>query len=149
MDRKPTIYLAHPMRGKKGDTKESNIDYNYQNENCEIALQNLIVLRRGFPQVKWYCPAEVEIPVQMAHKLGYLSVEQILDIDFNVIKHICSGAFLHRWEDSVGVDQETAHCVEWGYPHVIYEDSQDIRNCDKEIVQKLVDSVIDFHNLRN
>lgn len=149
MNRKPTIYLAHPMRGKKGDTKASNIDYDYQNENCEIALLNLKWLREEFSQVNWYCPAEVETPVQMAHRLGYLTVEQILDIDFNIIKNICSGAFLHRWEDSVGVDQETARCVEWGYPHYIYQDTPDIRKCDREIIQKLVDSVIDFHNLRN
>jgi hypothetical protein len=149
MNEKPRIYLAHPMRGKKGDTKESNKDYDYQNENCEIAIQNLKALREFFPMVNWYCPAEVEIPVQMAHRLGYLTVEQILDIDFNIIKNICSGALLHRWEDSVGVDQETARCVEWGYPHFIYEDSSDITECDLVLIKKLVDSVLDFHNLRN
>jgi len=149
MNKKPTIYLAHPMRGKKGDTKESNIDYAYQNRNCEIAIRNLKVLRKNFPMVNWYCPAEVEIPVQMGHRLGYLDTEQILDIDFNIIKRICSGALIHRWEDSVGADKETARCVEWGYPHFIYEESSDIRNCDLALIQKLVDSVIDFHNLRN
>lgn len=144
MNSKPMIYLAHPMRGKKGDTKESNVDYANQNKNSCTAINNVRWLRDHYPQVDWYCPGEVEPPVQTAHQLGYLSINQILEIDFTIIRDRCLGLLAHRWESSVGVDKEVENCKDFQYPYSIFEESPFIWECNQSQIQELVDVVLRF-----
>ena len=146
---KPMIYLCHPMRGKKGDTGESNIDYDYQNVNSDIAIENVRWLRVQYPQVNWYCPGEVEPPVQTAHRLGFLTVDQIFEIDFSIIKDMCSGALAHEWEDSVGVKKEVDRCIDFGYPFYIFTESKYIWECNQEAILALVNRVLEFHSRKN
>ena len=140
--KKPMIYLSHPMRGKKGDTEEGNSDQEYQNTNSEIAIMNLQWLRFMFPEVNWYCPGEVEIPVQTAYLLGFMDVEQILTMDCKIIEERCAGNLVHRWEASVGSDREEACSRKKGIPILVYEDSKYIWNCSLKKIREFVNSVL-------
>jgi len=142
-DKKPMIYLGHPIRGKKTSYgKEDTGIYQYENMNCEQAIRNVQWLRQKFPEVRWYCPGEVEIPVQTAHRLGFLTVPQILEVDFHIIKELCLGGVLHRWEPSKGLAKEQERCVEWNYPHVVLEGPREIEHCDILAIKKVVDQVL-------
>ncbi len=130
---RPKIYVSHPMRGKKGNTKEGNIDHNYQNQNSAIAVLNTIWLRKRFPRIDFYCPGEVELPVQTFYKLGLVSVEEILTMDCNILENCCCGTLALSWEDSVGVAREVQKTTELGYPLFIYKDTPYIWNCQEGI----------------
>jgi hypothetical protein len=142
--KKPMIYLGHPIRGKMktygGD--DANV-YNHENVNCLQAIDNVLWLRENYPQVRWYCPGEVETPIQMAHRMNFLSVPQILDMDFAIIRLECSGGLLHIWEDSKGAEKEAVRCEGWSYPyHVFREVPKEIWDCDQRPVVELVKSVL-------
>jgi hypothetical protein len=140
---KPMIYLGHPIRGKMTSYgKEDAGIYQYENVNCAQAIANVHWLRKEFPQVRWYCPGEVEIPIQTAHRMGFLTVPQILEVDFHIIKELCSGAVLHKWEPSKGLAAEQGRCEAWNYPHVVLEGPWEIENCDLVAIKKVVDQVL-------
>lgn len=142
---KPLIYLSHPMRGKKGNTTEGNADANYQNKNSAQAVENVLILRKGFPEVNWHCPGEGNIPVQTAYKLGYLSIDQILTMDCTIIEQRCSGTLVHRWEASVGADIEEDCSRRLNYPVLVFEDSPLISDINPKELRKFIDEVIEFH----
>jgi nucleoside 2-deoxyribosyltransferase len=75
------VYFSHAMRGKAGDTASAAIQYT----NNEIALAIAKKLREAIPNMDLYVPAESEPFVQAAHDAGYLSIEQILELDCKVI----------------------------------------------------------------
>ena len=47
MKLKPTIYYSHPIAGKVGVGGNLQ-DYPYENKNCEIAIENVKILREIF-----------------------------------------------------------------------------------------------------
>jgi hypothetical protein len=143
--KKPMIYLGHPIRGKMkiygGKTNDGV--YDYENVNCAQAVENVNWLRKTYPEVRWYCPGEVETPVQMAHRMGMLTVPQILDMDFAIIRLLCSGGLLHIWEHSSGAEKEAERCLEWNYPHlVLREVPKEIWECDQGVIQLMVRQVL-------
>lgn len=138
------IYYSHPIAGVIGAEKK---DYRYENENCKIAIRNVKFLRSTFPQVLWYCPGEVEIPLQVARQLNLLSIEQVLQIDFYIMKTKCSGTCLHRWEDSMGVDREKVVTIELGYPYIQLTGGKDIQEYDLDYIQQVVRQVQERWNL--
>jgi hypothetical protein len=151
---KPMIYLGHPIRGKLPADIEEALSpdhpfFKYENENCKIAIENVEWLRYSYPEVRWYCPGEVEIPVQMGHRLGYLNIESILDIDFHIIQELCMGGVLHRWEDSNGVDREIKKFKEIEYPYAVVSDSPKIWECDQELIRGVIAEVLINDALEN
>ena len=142
-DDKPRIYLAHPMRGKLGSGGDNA--HNYQNKNSDIAIRNVRWLRERFPEVYWYCPGEVEIPVQTLFRLGFVSTEQILQMDLVVLEERCYGGLIHRWEPSIGATGEMGRCIELGYPYLLFEDSSDISDCPIGNIQVLIEKVVELH----
>jgi len=138
--RKPKIYYAHPMRGKLGSKGDG--EYGYQNKNSDIAIENVKWLRIVFPQVEWYCPGEVETPVQMFTKLGYITTPQILYMDICVLQQLCQGGLIHRWEPSEGADGEMKRCQELGYPYLLVEESPLIWECNLSAIQYFVKKVL-------
>jgi len=140
---KPMIYLGHPIRGKMSSYgKENTGTYLYENSNCAQAIQNVRWLRQEFPEVRWYCPGETETPIQLAHKMGFLTVSQILKVDFTIIKTMCSGAVLHKWEVSRGLAAEQEKCEKWKYPFVVLEGPKEIEKCDRRAISLVVNQVI-------
>jgi len=138
---RPTIYYSHPIAGKN----KPDADYTHENVNCDIATKNILWLRKTFPQVRWYCPGEVEIPVQTARILQLLTVDQVLDIDFHIIKTRCRGGLLHPWEPSKGLNKEQERFVEFEYPFVrLAPGTRSIKECDIGTIQKLVKDVLEF-----
>lgn len=143
--KKPKIYYAHPMRGKLGSGGSEN--YNYQNSNSEQAVKNVTWLRLVFPRVDWYCPGEVEEPVQAFRKLGMVTTEQVLDMDLYLLKEHCLGVLAHRWEASEGVNGEIQRVQSLNFPWTIVEDPADITKCSMEdfiSIKLLVDEVLEF-----
>jgi len=69
------------MRGKPGFAVNSS----GHGENCEIAMRLADQLRKIFPKLYLYVPAESEPFVGAAYGKGYLSIEQILELDCMVV----------------------------------------------------------------
>jgi len=75
------IYVSHSIRGKYGKdatAKEMNL-------NCQRAIKFGNGLRETFPEYNFYIPAEHDLFVQKAYFKNYLTEEQILDIDCDII----------------------------------------------------------------
>jgi len=144
---KPMIYLAHPIRGKLG-SKASKL-YKIQNKNNAIAIKNVKWLREHYPNVRWYCPGEVDTPVQMLCKLGYITEKQVLYMDFCILRELCFGGLMHRWEPSIGVDGEIKECKELNYPYIIVEESPHIWECNQEPIKNLIGEIIKLWKERN
>lgn len=76
-------YLSHPIRGPLKD-KATRQD---MQRNCEYAIEIAELIRTFVPTVlKLYVPGEHEVFVNRAWKGHYLTVEQILEIDCNIIE---------------------------------------------------------------
>ena len=75
------VYLSHAMRGKPVYAVNSSEHGN----NCEIAIRIADQLRKIFPKLRIYVPAETEPFVGAAYKKGYLNIEQILELDCIIV----------------------------------------------------------------
>lgn len=69
------------MRGKPVFAVNSNEHDN----NCEIAIGIAEQLRKIFPKLRLYVPAESEPFVGAAYKKGYLNIKQILELDCLIV----------------------------------------------------------------
>lgn len=81
--KKVTAYLSHPIRGKKGgDATIEDIKL-----NCKKAIEFANRLRKDIPELDLYVPAEHELPpVGYILRKGYMTVDQILDVDCEVLE---------------------------------------------------------------
>ena len=75
------IYLSHAMRGKPNFA----LNTPKHNENCEAAMKIAEQLRKMFPKLYIYVPAESEPFVGAAYKKRYLNIEQILELDCIIV----------------------------------------------------------------
>ncbi len=76
-------YLSHPVRGPLGDRATTHD----MKRNYEYALEMADMIRTFVPTViDLHVPAEHEVFVCRAWKLGYLVEEQILEIDCDIIE---------------------------------------------------------------
>ena len=78
------FYLSHAIRGKAGPDASHDV----QVKNCTNALRVANIIRRQFPKLVLYVPAENETFVQIAYDSGHLSEKQILDIDCKIIDNM-------------------------------------------------------------
>jgi hypothetical protein len=86
------IYLSHPIRGVKG--KDATIQEML--ENNQKAIEFGAKYRKTFPH-KIYVPAEHDEFVIIAYQKGYLTEEQILDIDCEILQS-CEGVVFYNHE---------------------------------------------------
>jgi hypothetical protein len=145
MKSKPIIYYSHPIAG----VNKPDESYSHEDENCLIAIENIRWMRKVFTQVDWYCPGEVEIPMQTARKLHFLTIDQVLEIDFHIIKNKCHGGLLHSWETSIGLSKEKIRLEEFEYPHTEVNQSKLIWECDLHKIDLLIKDVLRFYKERN
>lgn len=75
------IYVSHSIRGKYG----KDATYTQMQENCDAIIALVKDLRLAFPTVEFYVPAESEPFVGRAHRKHYMTEEQILDVDCDII----------------------------------------------------------------
>lgn len=74
-------YLSHCIRGIKGETATMDD----MRHNCEAAIGYGNMLRKNMPELDLYIPAEHEDFVQRVYEAGWITVEQILDVDCSII----------------------------------------------------------------
>ena len=74
-------YLSHAIRGKAGP----GASYDVQAKNCAEAIKVANYLRKLFPKLELYVPAEHELFIQIAYDSGRLSEKEILDVDCKII----------------------------------------------------------------
>lgn len=74
-------YLSHAIRGNAGPGASHDI----QAKNCAAAIKVADYLRKLFPKLELYVPAENETFVQIAYDTGYLTENDILDVDCKII----------------------------------------------------------------
>lgn len=140
---RPQIYYSHPIAGMAGyGDGGRNFNAQYELSNCQTAVENTLWLRQHFPEVRWYCPGEVEPPIMVARQLGFLTVGQVLDIDYHIIKTQSSGGLIHRWEESNGTYREEELIIKLQYPNLVLTESRYISECSVYRIRTLVDSVL-------
>lgn len=84
------FYLSHAIRGKAGP----DASHDTQTKNCAEAKRVANILRRLFPKLELYVPAENETFVQIAYDTGHLGEKEILDIDCKIIDN-CDGVIVY------------------------------------------------------
>ena len=87
MNRKGCIlkfYLSHAIRGKAGPDASHDI----QAKNCVAAIRVADYLRKLFPKLELYVPAEHEDFVQIAYDTGIICETDILRIDCLIINNL-------------------------------------------------------------
>ena len=84
-------YLSHSIRGKYGkDATPSQMK-----ENCDRVMLIAKFIRRTVPAAELYVPAEHEFPpVGYFIRKGYLTTEQALEIDCEIINE-CDGVIVY------------------------------------------------------
>ncbi len=138
----PMIYYSHPIAGEAGSGGGGrNFDAQYEKNNCWTAIENVKWLRWHFSQVRWYCPGEVELPILVARQLGFLTVQQALEVDFHIIRTESSGGLVHRWEGSYGTIVEEKLIKELDYPNLLITLPKNLHLCDANMRRQIGDLV--------
>jgi len=81
MSSKIRAYISHSIAGKYG---RSATDIQ-KIANCKKAIDFGKLLYKEFPNIDFYIPGEHDEFVIIADRKGYLTIEQILDIDCEII----------------------------------------------------------------
>jgi len=106
-------YISHTIRGKHGigatDTQRK--------ENSEKCISFGNALRKEFPNVDFYVPGEHHEIDTISYRKGYMTEEQILDIDCTIISR-CNFIVILSPDDyiSKGMQIEIDHAVENNIP---------------------------------
>jgi len=110
---KPLIYISHAILGVSGDMEG----------NCKKAHKAAERLRKVFPEVNFFVPGENDWVLQILYSRKRLSVKDILDADFEILKQ-CNGWCFLKWEESSGSLKEKIIAVERNLvvPGAIVED---------------------------
>ena len=75
------IYVSHSIRGKAG-ADATGVE---MQENCDRIITLVTELRKVFPTLNFYVPAEREPFVGRCYYLRYLTEKQILEIDCMIV----------------------------------------------------------------
>src|SRR3990167_8582477 len=100
---RPTVYLSHPIRGSNDDIEG----------NCKKAAAAARRLRRVFPEVDFYVPAEHDLTMQSLVIDGRISIEDVLFADLEILV-ACHGYMYYMFDKSVGSEIEYATATTTG-----------------------------------
>ena len=119
-------YLSHSIRGKEGP----EASHNTQAQNCRDAILVATTLRKLFPKLTLYVPAENETFIQIAYDTGHLSEKQILDIDCRIIDSTDGLLVYVPQGDELqgGREIEYDHAIATGKPTVIFSKASEAAN---------------------
>lgn len=97
---RPTIYMSHSISGDNGDIAG----------NCQRAQAVVRRLRRVYPEVKWYCPGEVNLAIDLLWQhFKYINTDQVLEVDCEILRN-CHAWFWDFTTSSKGCNVEL-ECV--------------------------------------
>ena len=119
------FYLSHKIRGSSGDGA-SNTE---QAKNCCEAVDIGRRIVDALPSVELYIPGgQSEQFVSIAYKKGYVTEEQILDVDCTIIDG-CEGVLVYVPKGDTlqgGRLTEHVHAIMTRKPVYIFEDVQQV-----------------------
>ena len=123
LKRKITAYLSHPIRGVYGDKcPDEQIHW-----NCQQAIAWAKTLRIYFGcNLELHVPAEHDEHMLIAMEKGYLTVDQVLDIDCVIVSKR-DVLLVANWEDHIsgGMAREMGTASELGIPIRVFTDVQE------------------------
>lgn len=101
-------YVSHPIRGKYG----INATHQQMVDNNNKAIKFGIFIKKTFPAIQWYVPADHNELVIIAFEKGYLNEGTILDIDCSIID-TCNFMLVFSPDDYIsrGMKIEINHCT--------------------------------------
>jgi len=106
-------YISHTIRGKYGiDATDKQ-----RKENSERCILFGNALRKEFSMIDFYIPGEHHEMDTISFRKGYMTEEQILDIDCTIISK-CNFIIIFAPDDyiSTGMQIEIDHAVKSGIP---------------------------------
>lgn len=112
MSNKIRAYISHTIRGKQG---EGATDAE-RREHSEEAIAFGNALRKEFPNINFYVPGEHHEIDTIAYRKDYMTEEQILDIDCDIISR-CNFIVVFAPDDfiskgmKVEIDYATLHNI--------------------------------------
>ena len=106
-------YISHSIRGKSGLAATDK----ERKENSAKAIAFGNILRKEFPIIDFYIPGEHHEIDTIAYRKSYMTEEQILDIDCEIISR-CSFMVVFAPDDYIGggMQIEIDHCVKHNIP---------------------------------
>ena len=115
-------YMGHSIRGKFGPDATDE----QRKEHSEKAISFGNALRKEFPMIDFYVPGEHHEIDTVAYRKEYMTEEQILDIDCEIISR-CSFLIVFAPDDyiSKGMQIEVDHCVKHNIPVIAAVDGSD------------------------
>jgi hypothetical protein len=124
---RPTIYVSHPIRGTTGKIKD----------NCEKVERAVHRLRKLFPEVDWYVPAEHDLTLQILTAADKLSIDDVMFADLQIL-NACHGWFFYQFDDSNGSEIEAEQAVLIGLisPGTNYRIRYSIEKANNNILRK-------------
>ena len=122
MSNKIRAYISHSIRGKYGP--DATDAQRKEHSNKAMVFGNK--LRKGFPNIDFYIPGEHHEIDTIAYRKGYMTEEQILDIDCDIISK-CSFLVVFSPDDFIGegMQIEVDHCVFNKIPVIAAVDGDD------------------------
>ena len=119
MSNKIRAYISHPIRGKQqGDATDEQIQ-----ANIKRAINFGTLLSDVFPTIDFYVPGEHDEFVLIAYKEGYITEQQVLDVDC-VIIHKCNFLLVFAPDKytSKGMKVEIDYAVQHNIPIIAIVD---------------------------
>lgn len=117
-----TAYLSHAIRGSKGEaaTTEDMV----ANDAKAKTVGNWLCL--AFPELELYVPGNHDEFVKIAYRKGYITIDQILDVDCDILlKRDLLIVHDHEHHISGGMQVEINAAEKAGMPMVIFNEIDD------------------------
>lgn len=115
------FYVSHSIRGAKGEAATPTDT----KKNCDKIIQVCKIIQEALPSVDLYVPAEHEDFVSIVFYDGYLSEQQVLEIDCKIIDN-CDGVIIYCPPDDPicgGRTIEREHAIATSKPVLIFQTS--------------------------
>jgi len=112
-------YISHTIRGKYGEKATDK----QRRENSEKCISFGSALRKEFSMIDFYIPGEHHEIDTISYRKGYMTEEQILDIDCEIISR-CNFIVVFAPDDyiSKGMKIEIDHAVFHSIPVILAVD---------------------------
>ena len=127
------VYVSHSIRGKFGEKATDE----QRRANSERAIKFSKLIRKEFPHIDFYIPGEHHEIDTIAYRKGYMTEEQILDIDCVIISR-CNFMIVFVPDDfiSKGMRVEVDYAILHSIPII-----SAIDGTYEEYVQKIIHAV--------
>lgn len=114
------VYCSHLIRGPEGDAaspetcNKNRVVAHNTAEHLRMFLHDWSVYN-GYPKVELYVPGEHDETIQLALDLGYMNIEEVLDIDCKILDR-CNLLLVFGKTVSKGMAVEINYAAKVGIP---------------------------------